>query len=259
MNDATRRFTGRVENYVRYGPGYPPQLLGLLRRECGLRSDSVVADIGFGTGILAKLFLENGNRVLGVEPNEEMRRAGERLLGGSANFVSVPATAESTTLDDGDADFVTAGQSFHWFEPEATRAEFARILRPGGWVVLVWRTRDGRRERGRRFMEAYERLLETYGTDYEEVAHGRRGSPEEVRDFFAPGVVEETTFGNRQVLDLEGLKGRALPSSYVPSEGEPGHAEMMEELGRIYRAREQGGTVTVEYDTRVYYGRLGGR
>ena len=258
MNDATRRFTGRVENYVRYRPGYPPQVLGLLRRKCGLTPDSVVADVGSGTGILTRLFLENGNRVFGVEPNEEMRRAGERLLGGYADFTSVPATAEATTLDDGSVDFVTAGQSFHWFDPEAARAEFLRILRFGGWVTLVW---NARRKEGMRtsFLQAYERLLETYATDYEKVGHDRRGSPEEVRDFFGPEAVEEIAFDNCQVFDLEGLKGRALSSSYVPSEGQPGHTEMMEELERIYRRHQEGGTVTVEYDTRVYCGRLGGR
>lgn len=257
MTDPTRRFSDRVENYVRYRPGYPREVLELLRYECGLTPEAVVADVGSGTGILSRLFLQNGNRVLGVEPNEEMRRAGERLLGGYANFTSVPATAEATTLDDGSVDFVVAGQSFHWFDPGPAQAEFFCVLRSGGWVVLVW---NARRSEGTRtpFLEAYERLLEIYGTDYEEVGHGRRGSPEEVRKFFGLGTVEETAFDNLQVLDLEGLKGRALSSSYVPSEGQPGHAGMMEELERVYRAHEEGGTVTVEYDARVYYGKLGG-
>lgn len=258
MSDPTRRFSGKVENYVRYRPGYPPELPGLLGEECGLSPDSVVADVGSGTGILSRVFLDNGNRVFGVEPNEEMREAAERLLSDYAGFTSVPATAEATGLDTGSVDFVTAGQAFHWFDPAGARAEFMRILRPGGWVTLIW---NARRKEGERtpFLEAYERLLETYGTDYAEVGHGRRGSPEEVRDFFWPEEVEVTTFDNRQVLDLEGLKGRVLSSSYVPSEGQPGYAGMLEELERVYRAHEEGGKVTIEYDTRVYYGSLRGR
>ncbi len=251
--DSTQRFTGRVENYVRYRPGYPKAVVELLRERCGLDRSSIVADVGSGTGFLSRLFLENGNRVFGVEPNREMRRAGERLLAGYERFTSVAATAEETTLADGSVDVLTAGQAFHWFEPERTRAEFARIIKPGGWVVLVW---NGRRESRTAFLEGYERLLQTHGTDYAEVGPGRRGSADEVRDFFYPDSVEVATFDNEQVLDLDGLKGRALSSSYVPSEGEPGAAEMLQGLEALFREHEEGGTATVEYDTRVYYGQL---
>lgn len=119
--------------------------------------------------------------------------------------------------------------------------------------MLIW---NARRKERRGFLEAYERILETYGTDYSEVEHGRRGSPEEVRAFFEPETVETATFDNAQALDLDGFKGRALSSSYVPAEGEPGHREMLKELERIFQAYQQNGTGTVEYDTRVYIGRL---
>lgn len=251
--DPTQRFSCRVENYVRYRPGYPPGVLQLLEREYWLTSDSVIADVGSGTGLLSRVFLENGNRVFGVEPNAEMRLAGERLLAGYAGFSSVSATAEKTTLPDASVDFVTAGQAFHWFDPEPTRREFSRILRPGGRVMLIW---NARRKEGTGFLEAYERILEIYGTDYSEVEHGRRGSPEEVRAFFDPEPVETVTFDNAQAFDLDGIRGRALSSSYVPAEGEPGCREMLEELERIFRAYQRDGTVTVEYDTRVYVGRL---
>ena len=251
--DPTQRFSGRVENYVRYRPGYPPGVVRLLGREYGLTNDSAIADVGSGTGLLSRLFLENGNRVFGVEPNPEMRLAGERLLAGYAGFSSVPATAEATTLPDSGVDFVTAGQAFHWFDPGPTREEFSRILRPGGRVVLIW---NARRKERTGFLEAYERILETYGTDYSEVEHGRRGSPEEVRAFFDPEPVETATFDNAQAFDLDGIKGRALSSSYVPAEGDPGYREMLEELERIFRVHQRDGTVTVEYDTRLYIGRL---
>ena len=253
MTDSTQRFTGRVENYVRYRPGYPKAVVELLREKCGLERSSVVADVGSGTGFLSRLFLENGSRVFGVEPNREMREAGERFLVGYERFKSVAATAEETTLAGGSVDLLTAGQAFHWFDPERAREEFARILGPEGWCVLVW---NGRRERRTPFLEGYERLLQTYGTDYTEVSHGRRGSADEVRDFFYPNSVDVATFDNEQVFDLEGLKGRLLSSSYVPSEGEPGYAEMSNELGRIFHLHKRKDTVTVEYDTRVYYGRL---
>ena len=141
MTDPTQRFTSRVEHYVRYRPSYPRDLLDLLETRCGLSSASVVADVGSGTGILSELFLENGNRVIGIEPNKEMREAAERRLRRHPRFTSVAGTAEATTLDDASADFVAAGQAFHWFDPERARTEFSRILKPGGWVVLAWNLR----------------------------------------------------------------------------------------------------------------------
>src|SRR6266536_1302519 len=135
--DAKQRFSNRVADYARYRPGYPPAVLDLLRSECNLRPGHVIADIGAGTGLLAELFLKNGNRVFGVEPNREMREAGERLLADYPQYTSVDGIAEATTLADASVDIITAGQAFHWFDREKARAEFARILRPSGWVALV--------------------------------------------------------------------------------------------------------------------------
>jgi SAM-dependent methyltransferase len=213
----------------------------------------MVADVGSGTGILARLFLENGNRVIMVEPNDEMRHAGWRLLSGHGSFESVAGTAEATTLPRGRADLITAGQAFHWFDPEAAREEFARVLKPGGNVVLVW---NDRRKHGVPFSEAYEVLLQAYATDYAEVEHGRERSLEQIRGFFAPNHVYTATFDNSQVLDHDGLFGRLRSSSYVPAEGQPGHHEVLEELERVFRDHENGGRVVMEYDTRVYYGLL---
>ena len=121
MLKSTERFTTRVENYVKFRPGYPPAVLDLLKTECGLTAASVIADIGSGTGILTRMFLEHGNRVYGVEPNQAMREAGEQLLADFGGFVSVAATAEETTLPDQSIDFITAGQAFHWFDLARTR------------------------------------------------------------------------------------------------------------------------------------------
>ncbi len=154
-----------------------------MRQRCGLTEGSEIADVGSGTGALARLFLKTGNRVFGVEANPEMRRAGERLSRQHGRFTSVAAPAEDTTLPDGSVDLVTAGQAFHWFDPDLTRAEFARILKPGGCAALVWNTR---RREGRPFLVAYEELLQACGTDYREVYHGHRASRESIRGFFRP-------------------------------------------------------------------------
>src|SRR5260370_9872745 len=139
--DAKERCANRVAAYVRYRPGYPAAVLDLLPTDCGLRAGHVVADIGSGTGFLSELFLKNGNRVYGVEPNTEMRRAGEECLASYDGFSSIEGSAESATLADSSIDFVTAGQAFHWFEPNAARSEFLRILKAGRWVVIAWNDR----------------------------------------------------------------------------------------------------------------------
>jgi len=250
--DPTRRFSSRVENYVRYRPGYPPAILDLLKRDCGLTADAVIADVGSGTGMLTELFLENGNRVYGVEPNREMREAAERLLQGYPNFTSIDATAEAIPLDDGCVDFVTAGQSFHWFDRAQARREFARILRPGGWVVLAW---NMRRRSATPFMVAYEQLLRTYAVDYEAVDH-KHVDGDALVSFFAPAGYRRAVFDNRQVFGFEGVQGRLLSSSYTPEEGHPHHAPMLEALRVIFAEHQVDGQVAFDYDCQVYYGQL---
>ncbi|HWD93977.1 MAG TPA: class I SAM-dependent methyltransferase [Verrucomicrobiae bacterium] len=249
--DPTRRFSSRVENYVRFRPGYPKEILELLEAECGMTKNSVIADIGSGTGKLAELFLANGNRVFGVEPNPDMRAAGERLLNGFSNFTSVAANAEETSLPQACADFVTAGQAFHWFDRERCRKEFARILKPGGWIVLIW---NDRQTAATAFLAAYENLLKTYATDYAKVDH-KQIDDEVVRKFFSHAPVKKS-FPSFQEFDFEGLKGRLLSSSYAPEVGQRGHAEMLRDLKILFDTHQENGRVRFIYDTVVYYGTL---
>ncbi len=229
-SNATSRFSDRVENYVRYRPGYPPEALQTLKDECGLAPSHVIADIASGTGIWTRMLLENGNRVFGVEPNAEMRKAGERLLASFPNFTSVAGTAEATTLADHSVDFITAAQAAHWFDRARARREFVRILKPGGWLVLLW---NERLTDSTEFLRDYEQLLLTYGTDYEEVRHER--TTESVNEFFDPAPFQERVFDMRQEFDYAGVEGRLLSSSYAPGPGHPQHEPMLRELRRIFR------------------------
>jgi len=254
LTDPKGRFSGRAESYARHRPGYPPQVLNLLRKECGLTPDSAVADVGSGTGNLARLFLENGNLVYGVEPNDEMRALGERLLAPFGDrFVGVAGSAEETTLPQDSVGFVTAGQAFHWFDRGRTREEFARILAPGGWVVLVW---NERRTSGTPFLEEYERMILDLGTDYGSVSH-QNLRRDDFEAFFG-GPYGERVFENRQMLDLDGLRGRLESTSYVPGPDEPGWDALEARLGELFREHEENGRVEILYDCRVYYGRLSG-
>src|ERR1019366_5008772 len=241
----TARFSDRVENYVRYRPGYPPEVVDLLRAECGLRPSHIVADIASGTGMFTRLLLENGNSVFAVEPNTEMREMGIRQLESlesSARLVSVAGTAEETTLRSASVDFVTAAQAAHWFDLPRARAEFARILKPEGWCVLIW---NERRTATTPFLRDYEQLLLTYGTDYKEVRHERTTAM--IHKFFVPALCQERVFSLCQQFDYEGTAGRLLSSSYAP---------LMRELQRIFRAHAVDDKVGFEYNTRVYYGHL---
>ena len=179
VKNATQRFSSRVDNYVRYRPGYPSEVLDLLKKKCSLTADSVIADVASGTGIFTRVLLDNGNRVFGVEPNAEMRRAGEEFLRSDPGFTSVAGTAEATTLPDHAVNIVTAAQAAHWFDREKARREFIRILKPGGWCVLLW---NERRTDSMPFLREYEQLLLTYGTDYQEIRHERTTA--EIADFF---------------------------------------------------------------------------
>jgi len=252
--DSTTRFSSRVVNYVRYRPGYPPQVLQTLLAECALTSQSVIADIGSGTGFLARLFLENGNRVYGVEPNREMRIAGENLLRGFPGFVSVAAAAEMTTLPSQSVDFVTAGQAAHWFDAKKAREEFARILKPDGWIVLVWNDRE---TDSTPLLREYENLLEAYCPEYAEVRSKGPIAASRLKRFFAPAPMRERAFPSRQVFDYPGFEGRLLSSSYAPPAGNPLHASMLQELRRIFDRYQSGGQVSFEYETRMYYGQVG--
>jgi SAM-dependent methyltransferase len=252
QSDPTARFSDRVDNYVRYRPTYPDSVLQILRGETGLTAKAVVADVGSGTGISADLFLRNGNTVFGVEPNAKMRQAAEVRFADCANFRSEAARAEATSLSSGSVDYVVAGQAFHWFDAAKARAEFVRILRPGGWVVLVWNTR---RLDSTPFLRAYEALLQTYGTDYVTVQHTNIDH-KKLGEFFAGDGFTKRSIENEQRFDFDGLQGRLLSSSYAPAEGHPQYRPMLKELQHIFEEYSESGAVCFEYDTELYFGHV---
>ncbi|MDP9001290.1 MAG: class I SAM-dependent methyltransferase [Myxococcota bacterium] len=251
MVDPKERFTGRVDDYERYRPGYPPELLELATGACGVGPGRIVADIGSGTGILTRLLLTAGASVIGIEPNAAMRAAAERTLSGEPRFESLDGCAEATGMGDASVDVIVAGQAFHWFDPTRTRAEFARILRPGGWVILAWN-----RRKDTAFGRDYEQMLERLAPDYAHVRTRDRTAEAGLRAFFAPGKPTKVVFDNDQRLDQVGLRGRLLSSSFVPRAADPLFAPIMQRLAEIFRTHAQGGRVTLAYDTLVWYGRL---
>ena len=252
MKDSTQRFSSRVNNYLKYRPGYPEDMIAELRNECRLTSNSLVADIGSGTGFLAELFLQNGNQVFAVEPNPDMRAAGEELLRKYAGFHSVAGRAENTTLEIASVDFVVSGQAFHWFDRQAARSEFKRILKPDGWVMIVWNERAAKPNS---FLAAYEQLVQQYAPDYALVDY-RKIYRDRLSDFYNAQGYQSKTFRYWQEFDFAGVRGRLLSSSYTPEEGHPNYEPMLAELLKIFRSYQVNDRVVFEYITRMYYGRL---
>ncbi len=246
------RFSDRAQDYAKYRPHYPRAVIEALRQACGLKAEHLVADIGCGPGLLAEIFLKNGNHVIGVEPNREMRVAGETYLATYPNFTMVDGSAEATTLEPASVDFIVAGQAFHWFRPTQARAEFARVLKPGGWAVLVWNDRN---EDATPFLRAYEAFVRQYGTDYEQVSHKYLASYDAVQRFFAPNQMNFIRQHNEQRLNFDGLRGRLLSSSYIPKSG-PKYEAMMEALPQLFSSNAVEDRVVLQYDTKIYYGHL---
>jgi len=241
-----KRFSSRVENYIKYRPSYPLKIIEFLKKKNVLTDNTVIADIGSGTGILAKIFLDNGNQVYGVEPNKDMREAAEKNLRGYTNFTSLEGSAESTGLEENCIDLITAGQAFHWFDVEEAKREFKRILNSDGNVGLIWNNRE---KSGADFNSSYENFILKYGIDYKEV----RKNEKNVYLFFN---YQKESFYNFQELDFTSFKGRVLSSSYIPLEDNPIFPNMILELEDLFDKHQRNGIIKIEYDTEIYLGKL---
>ncbi len=250
--NSTTRFSNRVEYYVKYRPTYPPEIIDFLTKTINLSSNSVIADIGSGTGLLAELFLRQGNPVFGVEPNLEMRQAGEEFLQHYPRFTSIDGTAEATTLADRSIDVIVAGQAFHWFNVAQCQPEFQRILKAGAWVVLIW---NERQTETTPFLRAFEAFLHNFSTDYQQIDH-RNVDHQLLTTFFGGTHYQLQTFPNQQVFDYDGLLGRVLSSSYIPMPGDANYQPMLTTLEKLFAQYQEQNQVAFLYDTKVFYGQL---
>lgn len=244
--DPKKRFSSRVENYIKYRPSYPLEIINFLKEENILAKNTIIADIGSGTGILTKIFLDNGNQVYGIEPNKDMREAAEKILHGYINFTSLEGSAESTGLEEYSIELIVAGQAFHWFDVERTKREFKRILKPNGNVALIWNNRG---KAGTDFNNSYENFILKYGIDVREV----RKNEGNVDLFFN---YQKETFYNFQELDFTSFKGRVLSSSYIPLADTPIFPKMILELEDLFNKHQRNGIIRIEYDTEIYLGKL---
>jgi SAM-dependent methyltransferase len=253
----TGRFTGLAGLYAQYRPGYPEEA----QNRCGLDGSSLLVDVGCGTGISSRLFASRGISVIGIEPNADMRRQaqaaplcispqrrGEIQRGGVPVPVYQEGRAEGTGLNDGSAHAVLAAQAFHWFDPEAALREFHRILKPDGWVVLLWNERD----ESDAFMAVYGSVMRTLPEAETFEPHRGRGEALFASPLFRDG--EKRLFSNVQILDEEGFLGRSFSVSYAPRESASAE-RFAARLRDVFGRYQQQDRVVLHYETSVFLAR----
>lgn len=244
-------FTPLAADYARYRPGYPTELLDDIVAVCGLQPTWQIADIGSGTGNLARLFLQAGYQVVGVEPNREMREPAERQLASYPTFRSLDGTAESIPLADQSIDLITVGQAIHWFDIIQARNEFLRILRPGGWVAVTWNDRAGW---DAAFAEAYGAIRQTYAQLRTVTCDVPLSTG--VDNLFGAVRPRHVSFPHAQQFDLPGFLGRVRSSGVLPLPGMPGCDEITEQLTVLFHQYQQDGLVKYYYLAQLYFGQL---
>ena len=249
MNET--KFDGMGKIYAQFRPSYPKEFIEYLYSQIGIDTHSVIADIGSGTGILTRLLLERGNRVYAVEPNEDMRITAENDLHLLNNFVSVNATAESTTLAEQSVAYITVAQAFHWFDRQRFKSECRRILKPGGKVILVWNSRIFSTE----VVKEGDEINRRYCPLFKGFSGGMRGaeSDNDFYDFFM-GKYEIRVFQNDQPFDIDSFIGRNLSASYAPKESDGNYTDYIAELRRLFDKYSTNGQLVMPNETKSYVG-----
>lgn len=244
--NSIERFTNRVVDYEKFRPSYPTEIIQVLKEQIGLDKQWLVADIGSGTGLSTQLFLENGNDVFAVEPNREMRESLVHHFKTYRNLIALNATAEDTSIDAGCVDLIFAGQSFHWFDREACRKEFNRILSKNGHIVLAWNQRDPEDA----FQQEYEQFLRHHIPSYQSVSH-KNITENDLRQFFADRPMTKVTLPNQQIFDLKSFLGRARSSSYFPKEQDQ-NKNLYDGLQTLFEKYAISERIVFRYITEIY-------
>jgi ubiquinone/menaquinone biosynthesis C-methylase UbiE len=252
---ATSLFHGKAVEYARYRVDYPGTVISAALKSVGVVPEDVIADLGSGTGMLSRWFLERGNRVFGVEPDDGMRQVAENSLRRfGAGFTSIDGTAERTSLGDSSVTVVAAGNAFHYFDPHAARTETERILQRGGRVLIVGHDSASKPND---FMQAYLDFIAGIAVPEIWAFHERDRSSRAMEAFVAGSHFHEEDMGDHTFhLTWDGLHGRFLSTSVAPAEGDPRRAAAITQLSDVFRRFEKDGTVPFQLRWRYSWCRM---
>ena len=250
--DVTKRFNTRADDYVKYRPNYPQAIYDFLWKEVGVLSSFTVADVGCGTGIFTKGLVDRCQKIVGIDPSQKMLDQARIFLGERDNLDLILGTGENLPLSDNSVDGILCAQAFHWFDLQGSKKEFRRVARSNAPIVFIW---NDRKTSGNKFLAAYDYLIRAHGTDYAQVNHREVTKGGKIQQFFGCEP-EYFCCDNQQIFDFEGLLGRLTSSSYMPNRGEAGFESMASNLKTLFDQNQKKGTVTIEYDCKLYWSRF---
>jgi SAM-dependent methyltransferase len=250
--DPTSRFTEHADAYARFRPGYPGAALEWIASRARLPSGARVADVGAGTGIFSQALVQRGFEVFAIEPNERMRDAAARALEATSARV-VAGSGEASGLPSHSVALVSVAQALHWLDVERARSEFRRILVPGGWVAIVYNSRD---LESKGFSSAYEEAFARFAPSREAVGHLGTARDFRIAELFADGSFTTHSFRHVQSLDWDGVRGWLASISYAPPAGSPDRADLETALREAFTRHARDGVVAIDYVTTVSVGQL---
>lgn len=249
--DNTKLFSGKAEDYNKARPGYSNEFIEYLYNEIGFNKNSVIADIGSGTGKFSRYILDRDSKVFCVEPNEDMRKMAEKELSNYSNFISVKGEADNTTLENNSVDFITVAQAFHWFDVEKFREECRRILKSEGKVILIWNSRNINHI----VNKASNEINKKYCPRFKGFSSGVVKDDKRIKAFFFDRY-NRIEFTNNLYYNKENFIKRSLSSSYSLNADDKKYNEYIEEIEKLFDKYSCNGIIEIGNNTVGYIGEI---
>lgn len=246
----SEKFTGKAQYYEVGRPSYAHELVDCFYSRYGLTPNSVIADIGSGTGKLTKQLLQRGSYVIAVEPNSDMRNIAQKALQQYDTLQIVNGSDAATTLDDESVNAITVAQAFHWFDALAFQKECARILKEGGYVFLIWNMRDIEAPINK---ETYY-IFKKYCPNFYGFSGGVQDEDSRISTFFNNQFVVEK-FPNPLYYSKETFLQRCLSASYSLNSDDAQYEAYLNDLTELFDRFAQEDVVEVPNNSVAYIGR----
>lgn len=252
MVNNEEKFSGKATHYDYARPAYAESLLNTLYSDYGFSPQSVIADIGSGTGIFTEQLLKRGNKVYGVEPNTDMRKAGEERLKGYQNFVSVNGDAANTKLLNTSIDIITVAQALHWFPLEEFSKECKRILKPNGQVVIVYNQRCN---------DFINKDVDAVVARYCDIRNASTGAAyielkrKRINELYN-GKFIEICKSNSLLMDKNKFLSYWLSRSYAPREGDVNYKLFVNDIVSVFDKYAKDGLITLKQESMAYIGKV---